>query len=69
MYKHVDNGGITVEIHQSDDEYKNLSIQMKTQYLGYPDISTTLNLWGYFQPDFLKELGLMLIETSVDLKN
>lgn len=68
IHKHIDNGGVTVEVCQTDDKYKNLSVKFDTSYHGYPNISCELNLWGELGVDFLKELGLMFIEASQKVK-
>lgn len=66
IYKHIDNGGVSVEVHQTDDESKSLSIVFNTSYHGHPDITSSLNLWGgrLRSDEFLKELGVMFIEAS-----
>lgn len=62
LYSHIDNGGIEVEI--SHDEYKNISISFTTSYHGYPDIVSTLRLWGHRGSAFLRDLGKLLIEAA-----
>lgn len=70
LYKHIDNGGVKIEVHQTDDEHKQLYITLNTQYHGYPDISTVLHTWGNVNPqDFLRELGTMFIEAAGKLGN
>ncbi len=65
LHKHIDNGGISIEVHQTDDRYKNLYIVMETQYHGYPSVRAELHTWSNIDDaEFLKELGTMLIEAA-----
>ena len=69
---HIDNGGITIEVHQTDDELRNVSIKLNTSYFGYPDITSVLNLNGSLgsnQRDFLRSLGAMFIEAAGKIGN
>jgi len=71
FHKHIDNGGITIEIGQSDDEYKNPYILMETCYHGYPAVSARLDSWGDLSSDNLRDIGLKFLEASakIGIKN
>lgn len=64
IHQHIDNGGVTVEVHQTDDVHRNLSVTLNTSYFGYPDITSVLHLQGDLGSRFLKELGEMLIKSA-----
>ena len=66
LHKHIDNGGISVEV-DYDSDNGHTSITFDTQYFGYPAITSTLSTWGVLPEGdaaFLKELGLMLLRAS-----
>jgi len=66
VHKHIDNGGITVEV-TYDFENGHTCINFDTSYYGYPAVNSTLTTWGSV-PDgddkFLQELGLMFLNAS-----
>jgi len=69
LHKHIDNGGITVEVNYDFDN-GHTNIKFDTSYFGYPNVSATLSTWG--QPndeDFLKEVGLMFLRASETVKS
>lgn len=71
-HKHIDNGGIDIEVHQSDDEYKNITVDIKTSYYGYPAVSCSLFMLGTDDmcnpKEVLRDIGLMLITASDKVK-
>ena len=66
LHKHIDNGGISVEVDYDPDKgYTN--IIFGTQYFGYPCVTSTLTTWGQApegEAAFLKELGHMFLRAS-----
>jgi hypothetical protein len=65
IHRHISNGGITVSVNQSDDEFKNISIEMTTQYLGHPSVTSILNFWGLENgTKFMSNIGSMLIQAA-----
>jgi len=48
-YQHIDNGGITFTLYEhsdyyfSDDTVKNYSLEISTEYFGYPAVTAVLN--------------------------
>lgn len=63
LYKHIDNGGVTVSVNQDDDE--NIHIEFDSTYFGYPNVSSVLCLGANLGTDYLKELGHMLIDSAI----
>lgn len=70
FYKHIDNGGYGIQVLQTDDEYKNLTLEISSSYFGYPGVSAYLNTYGDMGAKELKEIGLMFIEAAskIELK-
>ena len=66
LHKHIDNGGVSVDIdYDSNNGFTN--IIFNTQYFGYPAVTSTLSTWGVMpegDANFLKELGLMFLRAS-----
>ena len=67
LHKHIDNGGISVEVHCDEDGY--LSLIMDASYFGYPSVKSGLYLKGVISnnQEFLQELGTMLIEAAAKI--
>lgn len=64
-YKHIDNGGIMIDIEQSNNEYKNIFIKMSTTYHGYPDVSSQLSLWAHGNDkETLTKIGMAFLEAA-----
>ena len=70
LHKHIDNGGISVDVDYNRTEGCT-NITFNTQYFGYSCITSTLSTWGVVpegDADFLKELGLMFLRASDKLR-
>lgn len=63
-HRHIDNGGITVEVSHAPDLYTSLSIS--TSYHGYPNVLGSLQ--GLTKED-LREIGLMLLNFAADMND
>lgn len=65
FYHDVDNGGIEINI--ICDQYDNISIEMQTQYFGYPSVSSTLFLGSESNSDVLMAIGKLFNDAAVKL--
>lgn len=63
--KHIDNGGVNIDIFQSNDKYKNIFIETATAYFDYPSTSSTLSIWDATEgKDILTKIGVTFIEAA-----
>lgn len=63
-HRHIDNGGITVEI--SFTQHLNSCLAFTTNYHGYPSVASSLQ--GLTKED-LREVGLMLLNFAADMND
>jgi hypothetical protein len=72
FYHHIDNGGLLIRVLQSDDEYKNVTIEMEASYHGYPSVVSTMGVASPLSPkktsDILQEIGVMFFEAASKTK-
>jgi hypothetical protein len=61
-HRHIDNGGISVEV--SSDEDARTSLSICADYNGYPAVSSSLT--GLTRQD-LREIGLMFFSFAADI--
>ena len=68
FHKHIDNGGISVDIDYDFDD-GHVVLSLGTSYHGYPEVGATLKTWGEIDaPKFLEQLGLMFLRASAKSK-
>jgi len=58
---HVDNGGVTVEIQDRDNE--GIFLVTSAEYYGYPAIKTEMNIQD-LGPEWLRKIGEMFLVTA-----
>lgn len=66
-YHHVDNGGIEVSIHEEEDT---IEIVTKTQYYGYPSVSSSLSIHTAVvdTATLLEKIGTMFLDAAKTTK-
>lgn len=67
-HHHIDNGGISIEVRQSDDEYKNIELLIETSYFGYPSVAALIRDYGHIDSKVIEEIGLFFIRSAGKLR-